>query len=533
MSHPYYYRPEIGKRAGQQLDCDVCVYGATASGVIAAIEAKRQGLSVVILANGEHIGGLTTGGLGCTDFGNKRIVGGLAREFYRRVGAHYGEEEEWMFEPSVALKVLNEMMREHRIEPILFQYLASTAVANKTITSVTMQSGLVVTAGMFIDATYEGDLMAQAGVPYTVGRESNAVYGELMNGVQIREHHQFLQPISPWRKEGDPASGLLPGISAEPVAARGTGDKKVQAYNFRLCMTRAANRIPFAKPLDYDPENYTLLARYLHAGWRDVFTKFDVIRGHKTDTNNHGALSTDFIGANYAYPEADYAQREKIFQAHVNYQQGLFWFYCHDERVPVDIRQKMRRWGLAADEFESTGNWPNQLYVREARRMVSDTVITEMDCRGFTESRNTICYGAYGMDSHNCQRVVVDGRVLNEGDVQIWPINPYPIPYGAVIPPRQSIGNLLVPICLSASHIAYGSVRMEPVFMVLGQSCAAAAALCLRKKIAVQDLPYHELQTVLEQGDQVTHLESEKEVKEPVFADVYETTMLREDSMTP
>lgn len=532
MNHPYYYRPEIGKRLGQRLNCDLCIYGATAAGVIAAVEGRRQGLSVVLLAAGEHIGGLTTGGLGFTDFGDKRIVGGLARDFYRRLGACYGVEEEWTFEPSMALRVLNEMLREEQITPILSQYLESVEVVNQSIHSITLQSGLVVTAGQYIDATYEGDLMARAGVPYTVGREANSVYGELMNGVQIREHHQFLTPISPWRREGDSSSGLLPGISPEPVAARGTGDKKVQAYNFRMCLTRSAYRIPFAKPEGYNPEDYELLARYLRSGWREMFVKFDAIRGRKTDTNNHGAVSTDFIGANHDYPEADYSRREEIFQAHVRYHQGLFWFYCHDERVPADVARAMRRWGLASDEFQTTNHWPAQLYVREARRMVSDVVVTELDCRGLNQLGQVIGYGAYGMDAHNCQRVVVDGRVLNEGDVQIWPIAPYPIPYAAVVPPQTSVGNLFVPVCLSASHIAYGSVRMEPVFMLLGQSCATAAALCQRRKCRVQELPYRELSAELERAGQVIHLQSAvKRSEEPVWADVLEKTVEREDSM--
>jgi len=506
MKNPVYYSSEISGREGQRITCDLCIYGATSAGIIAAVESRRRGLNVVLLANGDHLGGLTTGGLGFTDFGDKRIVGGLSREFYRRVGAHYGVEEEWKFEPSVALQVFKTMLREVSVEPIKRQFLASTTVESGAIRSIRLESGLEVEAAFFMDATYEGDLMAQAGVPSVVGREPNALYGELLNGVQVREHHQFIVPVSPWRKEGDPSSGLLPGISPEPLAPQGSGDRKIQAYNFRMCLSRAADRIPFPKPDGYDPLDYELLARLLRAGWRETFVKFDRIRGNKTDTNNHGAVSTDFIGANHDYPDAGYQRRETIFQDHVRYVQGLFWFYCHDDRVPPDVRSRMRRWGLAADEFSSTGHWPPQLYIREARRMVADEVVTELNCRGYRTVPDPVGFGAYGMDSHNCQRVVVDGRALNEGDVQDW-VDPYLISYRSVIPPSGSVSNLFVPVCISASHIAYGSVRMEPVFMILGQSCAIAAALCLQERTHVQELPYRTLKPELDRADQILSLD--------------------------
>jgi len=507
MKIPTYYQSEIGNREGQHLSCDLCVYGATSAGIIAAIEGRKRGLNVVLLANGSHLGGLTTGGLGYTDFGDKRIVGGLSREFYKRVGAHYSVVEEWKFEPSVASRVFGEMLREAGVEPILFQYLSSVAVEKGRIHAIRMESGLVVEAAFLIDATYEGDLMAMAGVPHTIGRESNAQYGELLNGVQVREHHQFTLPVSPWIKEGDPTSGLLPGISSEPLAPQGSGDKKIQAYNFRMCLSRAEDRIPFSKPTGYDPLDYELLARFLRSGWRETFVKFDAIRGNKkTDTNNHGPVSTDYIGGNHGYPEASYQLREEIFQKHVRYVQGLFWFYCHDERVPAKLREEMSRWGLASEEFDSTGHWPPQLYIREARRMVGDEVITELNCRGYRKTCEPIGLGAYGMDSHNCQRVVVDGRVLNEGDVQNW-VDPYAIPYRSIVPPSGHAENLLVPVCLSASHIAYGSVRMEPVFMILGQSAAIAADLCLKEKTVAQKLSYQLLKPELERAGQVLGLD--------------------------
>lgn len=489
-----YFRAEIDRRQGESKRVDLCVYGGTSAGIIAAVAGVRRGLSVCLLVNGRHLGGLTSGGLGHTDFGNKDIVGGLAREFYRRVGAHYEAEEEWHFEPHVATSVYDALLREAGILPVFEQFLSSVTIRDQQIKSLHLLSGLEVEAEFFVDATYEGDLMARAGVPYVIGREGNERYGEILNGVQLREIHQFEYPVSPWRREGDPGSGLLAGISEEPMAPVGSGDKKVQAYNFRMCLTNEPGRVTFPKPEAYNSEDYELLARYLKGGWRQLLRKFDPIRGGKTDTNNHGAFSTDFIGANHAYPEATYAEREKIFQAHVNYQQGFLWFMAFDERCPEDVRAVISRWGLAEDEFLSSGHWPPQLYIREARRMLGDYVITEHDCRGYRRADDGIACGAYAMDSHNCQRVVVGGRVLNEGDVQAGGFPPYPISYRTVIPPRGSIKNLFVPICLSASHIAYGSARMEPIFMAIGESCAVAASLCQTAGCAAQDLDIQDLQ---------------------------------------
>lgn len=503
-----YYQPERNQRVGERLEADLCIYGATSAGVMAAVEAARQNLRVVLLANTRHVGGLAAGGLGYTDFGDFEIIGGLANEFYRRAGEHYGTAREWKIEPHVAENIFKDFLKEANVTPIPFQYLDHAEVVEGNIRSIRMESGLEVVASFFMDATYEGDLMAKAGVPYATGRESNAHYGELLNGVQVHHQHQFEIPISPYVREGDPSSGLLPGIDPEPLAAQGSGDKRIQAYNFRMCLSRAKDRLPFPKPPHYDPKHYELLARYLRAGWRETFRKFDLIRGNKTDTNNHGAVSTDFIGGNHRYPEASYAEREKIFQAHVNYQQGLLWFYCHDPRVPADVQKVMKGWGLAADEFTDSAHWPPQLYVREARRMVSDYVATEQDCRGYRKPDDVVGYGAYGMDSHNCRRAVVGDRVVNEGDVQFWGFPPYPISYRSVVPPRGSAGNLFVPVCVSASHIAFGSLRMEPIFMILAQTCVIAAALCKKRSSAVQDLPYAVLRPALEQAHQIIALTS-------------------------
>ena len=359
---------------------------------------------------------------------------------------------------------------------------------------------------MFIDATYEGDLMAKAGLSYTVGREANAKYGETLNGVQTAQatKHQFMKPVDPFVKPGDPASGLLPGIYAGGPGRDGEADHRVQAYNFRMCLTDAPeNRIPFPKPAGYDPLRYELLLRYIQAGVWDAFCSNLAMPNRKSDCNNCGAFSTDNIGMNYDYPEGDYATREKIFAEHVLYQQGLMWFLANDSRVPAKIRDEIGRWGLCKDEFQETGGWPHQLYVREARRMVGVYVMTQHNCQGEKIAGDSVGLAAYTMDSHNTQRYVKDGKAINEGDVQVGGFPPYPICYGALVPEAKECTNLLVPVCLSATHIAYGSIRMEPVFMVLGQSAATAAALAIDGGVAVQRVEYKTLREQLVADKQV------------------------------
>ncbi len=506
-SSPPRYYDATAARAGtpETLSVDLCIYGATAGGLIAGIQAKKLGLSVAILDPGNRIGGMTTSGLGYTDIGNKAAVGGLACEFYRRLGRHYGAPQAWTFEPQVALSVFQSWLREAGLTVYPQQFLAGVEREGTRLTAVRTESGRIVRARQFIDATYEGDLMAQAGVSHHVGREDNAAHGETLNGAQIRDTHQFVDPVSPFVVVGDPASGLLPGIEqGEPVI--GAGDHRVQAYCFRMCLTDdPKNRVPFARPAGYDPRWHVLVARHLAAaGWRDLFTKFDRLRTQaKTDTNNFGPASTDFIGQNYAWPKAGYAAREAIFQAHVAYQQGLHWFLAHDPSVPRALREAYGQWGLCRDEFTESGGWPPQLYVREARRMVSDYVMTEHECRGTRVASDSIGLAAYTMDSHNCRRFARGARVLNEGDVQEHRFPPYPISYRAIVPRVGECENLLVPLCLAASHIAYGSIRMEPVFMILGQSAASAAHLAIEENIPVQSVPYPDLRSALHRDGQV------------------------------
>lgn len=500
----HYYAPHGQAHAQHSLDVDLCIYGGTVAGVMAAVQAAGSGLRVVLLESSNHLGGMTAAGLGWTDFGNKATLGGLAREFYRRLGRHYGTEEQWCFEPSAAVRVLNAWIEETDSIVLRREYLADVRLADGRIESILLESGLTVRAKVFIDASYEGDLLARAGVSYTVGREGNSAYGETLNGMQVHRKHQFDYAVDPYRVEGAPGSGLLPGIEPYGDYVQGAADRRIQAYNFRMCLTKdPGNRRPFPQPPGYDRGAYELLARYLRGGWNEIFAKFDPIPGQKTDTNNHGAVSTDFIGQNHAWPDASYIARENIFQAHVTYQQGLQWFLSHDGAVPVSIREPYAQWGLPKDEFVETGGWPHALYIREARRMVSDYVMTEHNCRGATRADDPVGLGAYGMDSHHCRRLLIHGRLWNEGDVQAAGFPPYGISWRALIPRRGECTNLIVAVCVSASHIAYGSIRMEPVFMVLGQSAAIAAALVVQEKCTVQDLPYAALREQLLQAGQV------------------------------
>jgi hypothetical protein len=507
---------------------DVVVYGGTSAGVIAAVQADRLGKSVVLVAPEKHLGGLSAGGLGYSDTGKKDTIGGLAREFYHRIWKQYDRPEAWrwqrredygnqgqgtpaidgaqrtmwIFEPHIAEAVYDEMLEAEGVLVHRDEWLdreQGVALEGGRIQSIRMLSGRIFRGRIFIDATYEGDLMAAAGVKYAIGREANGVYGERWNGVQkdARQHqHYFANPVDPYFVPGDPKSGLLPRISSEPPGENGQGDHKIQAYCYRMCLTNVpANRVAFAKPQGYDPGQYELLARVFATGWRQMFQKFDPLPNGKTDTNNHGPFSTDNIGMNYDYPEASYARRREILAEHTRYQQGLMYFMANDPSVPAEVREAMSNWGLAKDEFTDTGNWPHQIYVREARRMVGEYVMIEGDTLSTRETPNSVGMGSYSLDSHNVQRYVTpDGFVQNEGDVGVSTRGkPYKIAYGSLVPRRGECQNLLVPICVSASHIAYGSIRMEPVFMILGHSCATAAALALEADLPVQDVPYDEL----------------------------------------
>lgn len=517
---------------------DVIIYGGTSSGVAAAIQVARMGKSVILIEPTDHLGGLTTNGLGSTDSGRKETIGGISREFYKRVHQHYAQpgswplqkpeelskkgggemfnpkaDTMWVFEPKVAEKILEEMVGETGAAVFRKERLNRETGAQKEggrLTSIVMESGRVFAGAMFIDATYEGDLLAAAGVSYHVGREANSVYGETLNGVQKTQMkgHLFVRPVDPYLVPGDPSSGLVPGVHAGKPGEDGAGDKRIQAFNYRLCMSNdARNRVPFPKPEGYDEKRYELLFRNFEAGDLRMPWSPGMMPNHKTDTNNMGAFSTDNIGMNYDYPDASYTEREAILKEHETYQKGLMWSLANHPRVPESVRKAMAPWGLAADEFVENGNWPRQIYVREARRMVSSYVVTELDCRRVRVAEDSVGLGSYNMDSHNTQRyVTAEGTVQNEGDVQVSPGGPYVVSYRSIVPEASECGNLLVPVCVASSHIAFGSIRMEPVFMILGQSAATAAVMAIEGKKTVQELPYAELRERLVADGQVLDL---------------------------
>lgn len=510
---PVYYVPQPENKAAKQapITVDICVYGGTSGGIMAAVQARRMGYSVVVLAFNKHLGGLSSGGLGATDIGNKNAIGGLAREFYRALGEYYGQEEAWTFEPKAASKVFDDYLTKHQVPVYYHQHLSQVTKDGSRITAIRMESGEEYHAKVFIDASYEGDLMAKAGVSYTVGRESNDTYDEVNNGIHYGPYHNFRRFVDPYRTAGDPSSGLLPGVSDAPRGIPGQGDSSIQAFNFRLCLSYDDNnRKPFNCPANYDPERYTLLARYLATGIWDVMALSKPMPNGKTDTNNHGGFSTDHIGANHEWPEASYARREEIFQDHLSYTQGLLWFLSHDERVPDYVREDMKRFSLTQDEFVDYGGWSPDLYIREARRMVTDYVMTEHHCVGRDVAEDPVGLAAYTMDSHNCRRVVIGNRVVNEGDVQVGGFGPYPISFRAIVPRESECTNLIVPWCLSASHIAFGSIRMEPVFMVLGQSASTIAHFAIKDNAPVQRVDYKTLRKQLIEDGQVLQTQVQK-----------------------
>jgi hypothetical protein len=489
-------------------EVDICIYGGTASGVVAAYSASKLGKSVILIEPGKHLGGMTTGGLGWTDFGNKGAVSGLSRLFYQRIGKHYGKEEQWVFPPSVATEEINRFIRDGNVKVVYQRRVVDVAKEGTRIKSIFLESsaddGLPlfrVDAKQFIDCTYEGDLMAKSGVSYFYGREDNRDFDETLNGFQIRDKHQFPDSIDPYKVKGDPSSGLLWGISDRQVDENGTGDKSIQAYNFRLCLTDdPAIKRDFERPEGYDPAHYELFLRVIEKMPLEArkflkIDKFDVCP--KFDINNNGPFSTDMIGMNHDYPEADYKTREKIWNDHVSYTKGLLYFFSHDERVPQALREQFGALGWAKDEFTDNDNFPTQLYIREARRLNGEYVMSQHNCQGHEVVNDGIGLAAYGMDSHNCNRLVVNGMVKNEGDVQVGVSSPYPISYRSITPKRTECTNLLVPVCVSSTHIAYGSIRMEPVFMVLGQSAAVAASLAIDKNIAIQEVNVVEVKDIL------------------------------------
>lgn len=530
----------ISVRVADAATYDVVIYGGTSAAVSAAVQAKRMNQSVIMVSPDRHLGGLTSGGLGWTDTGNKDVIGGLAKEFYQAVYRHYQDDASWnfqqrekygdraqghrasdaeaatmwVFEPHVAENIFEAMVTENDIPVVRDAWLDrehGVVVENKKIVSITTLDGQTYTGRQFIDATYEGDLIAAAGVRTTIGRESIAAFNEPHAGVQtgvLHHQHHFgvlAGPVDPYVVPGDPSSGVIPLVSPDPPGEFGSGDDRIQAYCFRTCFTNhEPNRVPFPKPDGYDAAQYEVLLRCFQAGWKDVFGKFDPLPNFKTDTNNHGPVSFDNIGFNYDYPEASYERRAEIIREHEIYQQGILYFIANDPRVPEPIQTKMQRWGLAKDEFTDNENWPHQIYVREARRMVGQFIMTENHLRKKIETPESVGMGSYSIDSHNTQRYITpDGSVQNEGDIGISTNGPYEIAMGSLLPRSEECVNLTVPVCVSSTHMAFGSIRMEPVFMILGQSAATLSAMANESEIDVQEVGYEQLKKRLLDDGQI------------------------------
>jgi len=527
---PGYYR-QVKHGKEKVIDCDVAVYGGTPAGVSAAIQAGRMGKKTVLLSFNRHVGGMTSGGLTATDIGKKGSIGGLALEYYTRIGKIKD------FRPSEAESLFLKMLDEAGVTVLFERCLESVEMRDGRLVSATMETGETIKAAMFIDTTYEGDLLAAANVSYRVGREPAGAYGESLAGqwqkVSYKDVYEFCRlPISPYVEPDNPKSGLLPEISSESPGNAGEGDFKVQAYNFRMYLSDKADKLPFPKPHGYDPGRYALLGRFLNADprirWTLNYTTRPMTDGpvqmRNGDSNNAGSFSSDYIGGNYRWPDGTYIPgsfaklpaprrgmpmpmsklyqvRERIFQDHVNYQQGLMYFLANDAQVPQKLQGRVNRFGLDPREFKYTGYWPHQLYIREGRRMVSEYVMTQANCESKRMVSDSVGLASYPMDSHFCKRVVVeeDGKktVRNDGNFGYRCPKPYPVSYRSIVPKRAECTNLLVPVCLSASHVAYGSIRMEPVFMILGQSAGTAAALAIDDGTAVQDIIYDKLKARL------------------------------------
>ena len=529
---------------GETISADIVIYGGTSAGVTAAVQAKRMGISVVLVSPQQRLGGMTSNGLGSVDSSRQVLIGGIAREFYHRVWRHYQSPDSWrwqnseafgnrgqgtsgvdgdrrtmwVFEPNVAEEIFNSFIQENGIQVFKDEWLdrdEGLQMDQDRIISFTSLSGLRFVGKIFIDCTYEGDLMAAAGVPYKIGREANEVYGETLNGVQtsIAQRNQFVNRIDPYVIRGDATSGLLTGVSDWSPTRDGSADHKVPAYNFHLCLTKVEeNREPFSKPDQYEPERYELLLRTLNRGSRHILGQFESIPNAKASINYNGAFSTGFLGFNYLYPDGKYLDRNVIINRYANFLKGYFYFLINDPRVPAEIREEIGLWGLARDEFINNGFWPEQINVLEARRMIGKSILTEHHVMGRKESNEPIALVSSPISSNHVQRYKAsddDGNqfVLNEGDIWVEIQKPYKIPFRSILPQGSDCNNLLVPVCLSASHVAYSSIRSESVFMILGQAAATSAGLAVEREFSLQNLPYQILRDQLINDGQILEIQ--------------------------
>ncbi len=490
-------------------DVDVCVYGATAGGIFAAYAAKKMGKSVILISPEKEVGGMLSSGLGFVDIRGKYTITGLARDFFRRIGRHYGAFEIWTFEPHVAREVLLGYIGEAGIMTLQQYRLTAVAKTENTLRQIELESvsqpGELahkrITAKIFIDCSYEGDLLAKSGITYTVGREGNGKYSESYNGFQLSRHNQLPDGIDPFKIKGDSTSGYICEIAQPEEMQEGTVDPYIPAFGFRICLTdNYQNLRPLEKPENYDAGQYELLLRLwkknpVHS-LKQMFV-FKQLPNHKVELNSGGPFSLDAIGLNAGYFALDYFARQQKRRQHHDFARGLLYFYAHDERVPKKIRQEMQKWGLPHDEFTASENWPEQIYIREGRRMLGEYVMTESNCFGRGKVPDGIALAAGEINAHHARRLIVEGAVKNEGAVKIGGFAPWAISYRAITPRREEAANILVPLCLSASHSAWSSLRTEPVFMMLGQAAGLAAVLAIDDSCSVQQIAYEKLQRLL------------------------------------
>lgn len=505
---------------------DVVVYGGTSAGVCAAVQIARMGHTVALVEPGRHFGGMSVEGLGDSDIDNKPnfknsvAIGGLAREFYERIGRAYGRQgPQWRFEPHVAERVFAEFLDEQQARITLFRehhlrepLAAAVEKEGARLVALHCDNGARLRGDVYIDATYEGDLLAAAGVETVIGREPNAQYGETKNGIRAETTHaQFKVRVDPYRIPGDAGSGVIATVQDEPPGTPGDGDHRIQAFCFRMCLTSdPANRMPFVRPPDYDPADYEIYRRYLAAGG-ELWTPQARLPNGKTDLGSWHDLSANLYGMNHEYPGGDYRTRTRILREHLRFTQGLCWFLANDPAVPETLRRVWGQWGTCRDEFTDHGGWPRMFYVREGRRMVSDIVITEHHTRrrGAAPVADAVAVAFWPTDTHSVRRIVRDGAAYNEGfvfDDETW--GPFGISYGALVPRRRECTNLLTPTCPSSSHVAYGAIRLEWTFMALGQAAGTAAVLALEHRRPVQEVDYADLSEQLRRDGQILAVEN-------------------------
>jgi ribulose 1,5-bisphosphate synthetase/thiazole synthase len=506
------------------LTTDICILGGSEAGFTAAIQASRLGKKVVLIEPTGHPGGMVVEGLGKDmRFGNARVIGGIAREFYEKVEAHYGlkaefENPKWYskYEPSIAEAVIEQMLEEEKNITIIrnTRIKEQNGVEKKgnRIEKVILENGSEIKAKVFVDASIEGHLLHFAGITTETIREGNEKYGEKLNGVQeVNTFKQFTVDVDPYIIEGDSTSGLISTIQAGELGNHGDPSHYIQGFCFRMCLTKdEQNKLPINKPEDYVSERYEIYRRHLKEGGQ-LFRPEANRHNGKTDIGSWHDLSANLYGENWEYPQGDYEKQDSIIQYHRSFTLGLLWFLQNDESVDSLTRANWEGWGLPKDEFTDNGNWPRRLYIRSGRRMVSEYVITEhnVDIKVKDTVSDPIAIAWWPPDVHHARRIVKDGKAYNEGFTHVendgtW--KPFKISFQATVPKKDECSNVLTPTCLSSSYVGYGSIRIVPTFMIMGQSVGAAATIAVNENLDVQDIPFPELEKVLLSQNQLLAL---------------------------